>query len=135
MIKTFKIYPHWKAKTNDYYQIYIFLNYKEMYNYYIETGGYHELNFKAVCRDLKTYKGIIPTSKIGEILFVKEECKISIITHECGHAVFQYLRKIYKEKIWTYLDSKNNIWKCEEMYCQILEGLIDQFIKEYNPVP
>lgn len=127
MVK-FKIYPYWKMKTKEYYEVIIFPTYKSMYKYYKDTGGYQDLDFSAICRDLEIYKGDIPSNKIGEILIPKSKCKTSIITHECGHATFQYLRKINQEKMWTYLSEDKRIWNMEEMYCQILGELSRQFV-------
>ncbi len=98
MIK-FNIYPYWKMKVQKYYEVIVFYKYDEMYKYYLDTGGYEDQDFIAICRDLEIYKGDIPSNKIGEILIIKDDCKTGIITHECGHAVFQYLRKINQNEM------------------------------------
>jgi len=134
MIHTFKIYPHWKMETEKYYEVFIFQNHEQMYKYYKETGGYQPLEFNAVCRDLKVYKGDIPENKIGEILVPKCKCNIELITHECGHVVFQYIRRIHKDKMWIYINQEDNSWKMEEMYCEILGELVKQFMNELNKV-
>jgi len=131
-IRKFKIFPHWKQETKEYYEVFIFDSLNSMYEYYQYTGGYAELDFLAICRDLDIYKGDIPLNKIGEILIPVSELKPQIISHECGHVVFQYIRKIHQEKMWTYLNEDKTIWKMEEMYCQILEELVKQFYQELD---
>jgi len=130
MLIKFKIYPHWKMKVKEYYEVFIFSTYKDMYKYYLDTGGYEDLDFIAICRDLEIYKGDILSNKIGEILITKGDCKTGIITHECGHAVFQYLRKINQNEMWTFLSEDKKFWKMEEMYCQILGELTKQFVNK-----
>lgn len=128
MINKFKIHPD-KTRYKYYYEVIIFENYNEMYKYYKETGGYQELDFVAVCRDLEIYKGKIPQNKIGEILIPRYKCKQGIITHECGHATFQFLRKVMKEDTWQ-IDKESLHWGCEESYCKILGDLTKQFTNE-----
>jgi len=129
LINAFKIYPHWKLKTDEYYEVFIFDSHKSMYEYYNNTGGYQECDFDGICRDLEIYKGEIQFNKIGEILIPIKKCNINVITHECGHAVFQYMRKINKEDMWKYID-ENNCWKGEEMYCQLLGEMMSQFMSK-----
>ena len=124
----FKIYPHWKMKTKKYYEVIVFPAKEEMYEYYKNTGGYEELDFDAICRDLEIYKGDIPSNKIGEILLTRNSCRTGIIAHECGHAVFQYLRRIHQEETFADLSEDKKIWKAEEMYCQILGDLTMQVV-------
>jgi len=127
LIKVFGIYPHHIKKTDKYYEVFIFNSHDSMYNYYNSTGGYEKCDFNAICRDLEIYKGNIPLNKIGEVLIPIEKCNINIITHECGHAIFQYIRKISKIDTLNCVNN-NYYWKDEEMYCELLGEIISQFI-------
>jgi len=127
LLKIFKIYPQQMQRNDKYYEVFIFNSHESMYVYYNNTGGYRKCNFDAICRDLEIYKGDITLNKIGEILIPIEKCNINVITHECAHAIFQYMRKFGKIDILGYID-ENNCWKGEEMYCDLLGKTVSQFI-------
>lgn len=123
-ITKFRIYIP-KTIHRNYYEIFVFKTYKDMYEYYKNTGGYQDTDFAAICRDMDIYKGNIPKSKIGEILITKKGCKMGIITHECGHMAFQVIRRHMKESMWTTKDHK---WEGEEFYCYFLGEFSRKFV-------
>lgn len=135
MVK-FKITP-FQEGGDKFYEAIIFPTLEAMYKYYKDTGGYQELDFIAVCRDLEIYKGDIQKNKIGEILFSKDSYDYETIIHECGHATFQFIRKEMKNNMWTF-DNKNNTslynmyWDGEEFYCKILGNISKQLIDKLN---
>lgn len=135
LMKSFKIYPHYKEKTNKYYEIFVFDDYDSMYTYYKNTCSNIDVKFGAVCRSFEIYDcGINKNNKIGEILIPLKNCRTGVIAHECGHAAFQCMRKISDYEILDHID-KHLCWSGEELYCTILGELSKQFVNnlyKYN---
>jgi hypothetical protein len=80
----FRIYPHHLAK--QYFEVVLFSNVREMEKHQKRNGGYAKGTVAA-------FEGNWDKLRIGRLLFVRGDCPIEFIVHECLHGILYFLRE------------------------------------------